>query len=63
MARCKICNPGRTSAHKLTDEQVREMRFMHANGEATYPQLAEKYGVNRDTIWKAITYQRYEWVH
>lgn len=73
MALCKVCNPGRHALHRLTDNQVREIRKLYeplpegADPKAyperlTYRGLAERFGVGRDTIMKIIKYESYEWV-
>lgn len=46
---------------KLTEDDVREIRHIHAAGEMGYRRLAAKYGVNQRTIMYAI--QRRTWGH
>lgn len=50
------------SFHKLTPDQVREMRATHVPGKHGYgPKiLAEKYGVSKLTAWRVITGQIYK---
>lgn len=45
----------------LNEDAVREIRRAYANGEATMPELARRYGVTRPTIGYAIN--RYTWKH
>ena len=40
-------------ARKLTDEQVREMRFAHAAGE-TCSALARRFGVTQRHVWDVV---------
>jgi group I intron endonuclease len=40
---------------KITPEQVIEMRELSRSGELTQKELAEKYCLKRDTIWKICT--------
>jgi hypothetical protein len=47
--------------HKLTADQVREIRRRYAAGGISAPKLAAEYGVNPETIRKAIL--RRTWAH
>lgn len=73
MPQCKYCNPGRQANHKLTDEQVLEIRRMYiplpsgADPKAypdrvMYRDLSKEFGVSKNTIGKIINYETYEWV-
>lgn len=46
---------------KLTEEKVREMRRLYAEGNVTHAVLAEKYGVALSTIHNALS--RITWNH
>lgn len=49
------------STSKLTEDIVIKLRAEYASGEYTYKELAEKYKVHIDTIFKIITYKL--WKH
>lgn len=45
----------------LTEEKVRLIRAMHANGEGSYGKLAQQFGVSSTTIARIVT--RRKWSH
>lgn len=50
----------RNGASKLTEEQVRKMRALHADGERPSV-LARRYGIDRTNVWHILT--RRTWAH
>lgn len=60
---CKRVSP-RGSAHylaKLTEDDVREIRRLDATGNFSYPELALRFGVNKQGICKIVL--RQTWKH
>lgn len=47
--------------HKLTAEQVTEIRRIHASGLASYRRLAAMFGIDRTAVYKIVTRRR--WCH
>lgn len=48
-------------SHKLTENDVREMRRLYSSGEFTQQELAHKYGIDRPYATKIINYR--QWKH
>ena len=46
---------------KLTDDDVRLMRAIYANGKTSQPELARRFGLRQSTVW-AILHRRL-WNH
>jgi hypothetical protein len=61
---CKLCrNKAACAAHKrakpprgplLSDEQVAEVRRLHAEGRLTQRQIAARFGANKNIIWRIV---------
>jgi hypothetical protein len=51
----RVLRGDRCPASTLTRVQVEELRAIHARGEASYTQLAQRYGVSSTTIGRAVT--------
>ena len=44
---------------KLTEDQVREIRRLHATGEWSYPRLAERFGIHAQNIGRIVRREGY----
>jgi DNA-binding XRE family transcriptional regulator len=47
---------------KLTEERVREIRLRYRAGVVTQAELAEEYGVKRNTISRIVSGKRWGWL-
>lgn len=52
---------GEISCHKLTDDQVKQIRATYARGESTFKSLGKEFGVDHTAIYKII--HRKRWRH
>lgn len=50
-------------ATDLTPEDVRNIREMYANTDASYPEIAEIYGIHRDTVGQIVRRDTWDHVH